>query len=490
MQSTFLTLLAFLMGGGGSDLLDYVSPDAYWTEKQVAVSVESMAGELKPPAKADVSTLIDDLNSADPEARQKAGNKITETGPAALPALREALQSPSPQIVLTARSLITGIESANRPITIRRLMAIRELGDLKSKSGLPVLQALLQSPEPFVADYASAAIDEINGKPFTRRHPTNLRDDVWLLPGGCRAVGQILGPPAGPVAIEQMIKDIPVPPGQDRAMVTESVTHVLVDAAENLGNVRLEAISFGVAGDIGPKSGFVALIGRGRFDSHAVADLFHKQQVPSSIMGGVEIFQLAGAEMLIFFPSNDYAVLVGSPRGVELPVQQILDAISMGQGKLKTVPEMKKLIDGAPADQLVWAVAKITPAFAQAEILAPFETMELQTHLTKQGIRVAITATGNQPEKATAVAAIVSAGVKQAADSMAEEEKVFPPVRVVADAMAAAKCEAKNGNATLTSNIDASQSTLFILPMMVMGRAQRVSVAHPAATQPAKGPIK
>jgi hypothetical protein len=489
MQSTFLTLLAFLMGGGGSDLLDYVSPDAYWTEKQITVSVEAMAGELKPAAKADVSTLIEDLNSADPEARQKAGIKITETGPAALPALREALQSPSPQIVLTARSLITTIESANRPLTIRRLMAIRELGDLKNKSGLPILQSLLRSPEPFVGEYAATAIDEINGKPLTRRHPTSLRDDVWLLPEGCRAVGQILGPPGGPVAVEQVMKDIPLPPGQERAIVIQSITHMLVDSAESLGNVRLEAISFGVAGDIGQQSGFMAVIGHGRFDAHAVADLFHKQQVPSSVVGGVEIFQPPGAEILLFFPSDEYAVLVASPRGVELPVQQILDAISTGQGKLKAVPEMKTLIDAAPADQPIWAVAKITPAFARGDVFAPFQTMELQTRVTKQGIRLTVMGTGNQPEKATVVAAVVNAGAKQAAERIAEEAKFLPPVKVIADALAAVKCEAKDGNATLTSNIDASQSALFILPIMAIG-AKGVHVAHPAATQPANGPIK
>ena len=489
MDSMLVTLLSVLLGGGGGDLLDYVQPAAYWQSKQVAVSVEAMGKELAPPPAADVSKFIDDLNSPDPHARQEAARKIADAGIAALAPLREAAASPSPQIAVSAKRLISQIEEANRPASVRRLMAIRALGDLKDKAALPILEPLRKSETPFVADYAREAIDQINGKVIERPNAPGLRDDIWLLPGGCRAVGQVMGPTSGPVDVQQQIKRAMLPGKADPAVLFETANKMVTDISEKIGNLRVESLTIGIAGDVGEQSGYVILIAHGQYDAKAVADLMHKQQVPSNVVGGVEIFQLPGAETALFFPDNHYAVLIASPRGIDQPIDEIVAAIRTGQGKLKDVPEMKKLIDQSPAGQPLWAVAKITPAFAKGAVLAPFDTMEIRSKRDGKQVQVTVSGTGNQPDKAKMAAAMVSGGARQGAEEIKRAEQFEPNLKVVEEMLRSVNCTAQEGNATLTAQMDVNQAGILLLPTMMMGRVAAAPVPAPnaaPATQPAQ----
>jgi hypothetical protein len=483
-----ITLLSVLIGGGGSDLLDYVSPSAYWKDKQVAVSVQAMAKELAPAPKADVSKLIDDLNSTDPQTREQSATKLIDAGPAAMPALREAAASPSPQIALSAKRLMARIEEANRPALIRRLMAIRELGELKNKEAMAVLEPLEKSDEPFVADYAREAVDQIDGKPIERRHAASLREDIWLLPAGCRAVGQILGPTNGPIAIEQAIKQSPLPQKADPETMIHTMTGMLIKSAESVGNLRIEALSIGIAGDVGDQSGYVVLIARGQYDSHAVAEFAHKQQMPANVVSGVEVFQPPGAEMALMFPNNQYAVLIASPRGVDLPIEEILTAIRTKQGKLKDVAEIKKLVDQAPADQPIWAVAKVTPAYAKGPVLAPFDTIELRSKRVDKHVQVTITGAGTDPAKAKAISDMVNEGARSAVEEMKRMEEFDPSFKIIEEMMKSVNCQATGGDATVNAKMEMSQAGLLIFPTMFMGRASVHGEVEPVgvpATQPA-----
>ena len=481
-------ILAFLTGGGGSDLLDYVSPDVYWKDKQVQVTVDAMAGELKPAAAADVSRFLDDLNSPDAQVRQAAAEKIVAAGPGALPQLREASKSTAPQIASTARALINRIEQADRAASVRRLMAIRMLGQMKDKQAAELLRPLLTSDEPMVADYAAAAIDQLDGKPARRRHPENLRDDVWLLPDGSRAVGQLLAPSEVPPGLAQQLKKIVLPPGQDAAAMEQQITRALTPIAEALGNVRLDAISFGVAGDVGDKSGYVVLIARAKYDSRAAADFLHKQNVPSSPMGTAEVFQPAGAQMRLCFPSSEYAVLIASPRDIAPPMVDVLNAISTRQSKLKEVAEMKRLIENVPADQPLWATMKVTPAYAQASLLAPFETVDLRSAQQADGTHLTITGNGSKPDAAKNATQMINGGIANAVDQLRRQEQFMPSFKAFADALQTAKCDANQGNATLTAILPPGQSGLLMLPMMFMARATAAPAPPPVQVAPAPGP--
>ena len=484
MGASLVMLLAFLAGGSGSDLVDYISPQQYWADKQVRVSVESMANELKPVAAADVSKLIDDLASPDAQVREGAENRIAALGTAALGPLHEASTSPVPSVAASAKRIINRIEAADRAPALRRLMAIRQLGELAKKEGVQVLEPLLKSDEPFVAEYAAEAIDRIDGKPFHRTHPTDLLPDVYLLPQASRAVIQILGPPGGPVNVEQELKRLPPGPGIDPAAMSQSIQKMLVSAAEQMGNMRFEALSIGISGDVGPNSGYVVAIGRGTYNSRAVAEWLHKQQVPSNHVTGVEIFQPPGAEMLVFFPDDHHAALVASPRGAALPTQEVIAAIRTGQGRLKGVADMRQLIDAAPAGQPIWAAAKVTPAYAQASVFAPFDTVQLSSHRDGDVIALSLNARGHDAQKAQAAAQFVQGGAAQLTRDMRNAQRTLPVLKTFADAMASVKCDAQDGNATLTAKLPGVQSGLFLLPMLMTHAEARIEPPAQAVPVP------
>jgi hypothetical protein len=481
MDSVLITLLAFLVGGGGSDLLDYLSPAEFWKNKGVVVSVESMSAELKPTPAADVSEPLEDLNSPDPQVREDASAKLLQTGPPALTSLREAAQSPSPQVAATAKKLVVKIEGMNRAATIRRLMAIRALGDPAYKEAAPLLEPLLKSEEPFVADYARESIERINSRPVHHAHAANLRDDVYLLPDGCRMVGQIMAPAGDSISLTDVLGRAKLAADQDRATVSEGILHMLVASAENIGNVRVDALSFGISGDVGERSGYVVAIAHGSYESRAMIDWLHQEKMPSNFLAGVEIFQPPGAEAALCFPSDHYAVFVASPLGTSMPTKAVIEAIKGHIMKLKLVVEMKKLIDATSADEPMWAVAQVTPAYAVAPVLAPFDTVRLDSRQEANGVHATISATGAQPDKAKVAADITNRGAKQVADDSEQREKSLPDLKILSDIFKTAHCEAEGGNARLTASIDQPDSGLFLLPLLMRSTA----ATNHAASQPA-----
>ena len=144
MGNGLAALLMMLLSGGSNDLLDAIQSDSYWNSKHVTVSVEQLIADASGSVRADV---------ASPHAAE-----------------------------------------------VRRLIAIRTLGEMKTVEAVVALNALMESKEPFVADYAQAAIAAIEGKQAMRAGIAQDRmTDVWLLPAQCELVAQIAptGKPIG-----------------------------------------------------------------------------------------------------------------------------------------------------------------------------------------------------------------------------------------------------------------------------------------------------
>ena len=91
--------MAFIMllcgGSTGSDALDYIDSEHYWKSKKIEYTVEAMMLEAKKPDVAE--------------------------------------------------------DAAMKEAQIRRLLAIRALGEKKAQKALPLLQGFIDSKEPFVA---------------------------------------------------------------------------------------------------------------------------------------------------------------------------------------------------------------------------------------------------------------------------------------------------------------------------------------------------
>lgn len=484
MGSTFVMVLVFLAGGGGSDLADYISPADYWKHKDVQMTVEAMASEIKQIGPAELSKLIDDLASPDAQTRQDTADKTVAVGTAALKALHQASESPAPSVATGAKRIISRIEAGDQAPLLRRLMAIRTLGELGKNEGITALEPLLKSEERFVADYAAEAIDRIEGKAFHRGHPADLRSDVFLLPAGSRAVIQLLGPPGGPVNMEEELKRIAPMPGMDVSMPGHALQLMLVSLVERLGNIRLDALSVGISGEIGPNSGYVTLICRGTYNSQAVSQWMHAHQIQSKQVGGIDVFQPPGGGTVVFFPDDHHAAYISFPQGAAPPTEEVVAAMKSGNGGLKDAAEMRELIDRAPAGQPLWGAARVTGSYAKDPVLAPFDTIELGSARVNDSINLTIVARGMDAAKAQIAARAMQDRTRQWTDRMQQTQQSLPLFKTFADAMASVKCDPQDGNATLTAKLTHVQSGLFLPPMMRMRPPPRTGPA-PAASRPA-----
>jgi hypothetical protein len=150
--SMLLILLSLIGGGGGNHLLDYASTHSYWKSKGVVVSVQTMTSELKTSDPKDISELIAQLASPDGQVRAGASKKILQLGEAVLPQLEKAAETPDPEVAASVKTLIADISAASKVNAVRRLMAIRTLGELKKPESLPALRPRGLWKDIFVAE--------------------------------------------------------------------------------------------------------------------------------------------------------------------------------------------------------------------------------------------------------------------------------------------------------------------------------------------------
>lgn len=289
MMSIFPVLLMVLslsITGSGRDMLDYMGTDVYWKQKSVTVTPENMLAELgtgKGETVGDISPLIKQLGDENYKARKDAFAKIKALGAPVIPQLKAAKEAATdPDVKDACERLIGGFTGATKSGQVRRLMAIRTLGELKDKSALPALQKLTDSKEQFVADYANAAIASINGTPYTRPGATaeQRASDVAMLPAEVGAVLQLSANGGQTVPLQRLLdqafKSIgdnsPEAQEQKNRTITEMNAGIL-KTLEQMGNIRVDVATVGISNQVGPNQGFGVIIVRGQYDPTALSPL-------------------------------------------------------------------------------------------------------------------------------------------------------------------------------------------------------------------------
>ena len=126
-------------------------------------------------------------------------------GPAILPLLQPAANSPDAEIQAVAQELVRKFTEHGQERAIRRLMAIRTLGERREQAALPLLHALQDSPVLFVGDYARRALARINGVPCAADLSAKLAGNVALMPADAALVGQSSGLNTQPLTIASIV---------------------------------------------------------------------------------------------------------------------------------------------------------------------------------------------------------------------------------------------------------------------------------------------
>ena len=488
MMHSFLgVLMAVLMGGGGNDLLDYLPTDAYWKAKGVTVTVERLTGELATAEPADVPALIRDLGAKDFQAREAATRKLAALGPAAAPALKEAAESDDPEVRTRARNLLAKLGGSAQAKAVRRLMAIRTLGELKKPEALAALRPLLASKELFVADYARQAIAAIEGKPYTRPEPPKdaLWQDIALLPKRCGVVAQAAMPPGGPVAFDKLLKDTGkmFPPGRDVGQMLDQMTKMILMVAERIGNVRVHRVTLGVAEDVGGETGFAVIVVRGLYDAEAARAALRQLGMNSSKVDGAEVFSPEDKIRLIPC-ANDLFVFAGGPKEEQIPMAEVVAAIKSRSAQPALDPKMLALVKSLDISSPLWAVTRMSETYRRAPLLAPLDTLVLTSKLDQSGmLLLKLVARGKDAAGVQRATEQFKAGLKEALDEIKKEVARAGFLKPIVAFLESVRVEGDGATATVTGKLKGTSAVLMAPMFLFMGRAARVENAREAVME-------
>jgi hypothetical protein len=471
MNPSFLVLLSFLICGGSGDLLDYVPTHSYWHDRNVEVTVDAMQREAAPTASVDASKIITDLGAADPHVRDKASDNILKLGIGTLPQLRQAATGADPETAERSAQLITQLRPLITVGAVRRLMALRALGELKDAKAVPFLQSQLSSQEMFVADYARNAIGAIYGQPARHVIPKAAVDEVWLLPSNCRAVAQLLPRGNGPIDAEKAAAQIPVQGGPDSEQLIANLSKTALHVAEKLGDMRLDALNVGVSENIDDNHGCLTLIASGQFDSANAVRILHEQHAATRSVNRVQIFEPDGESTMIF-PSDHEFVMMIAPSGEQTPLDEMITTLKTREQTLRKSPEMTALVEAllkhdANASHALWITIKVTDAYRKVSGLDGFNTVTLIGD--EQNGTLNVTASGESPDAQTAGAAVQQL-TRMAAEGTAILKLILPTqpsVQPALDFLASVKFQNNANLVTGSATLQETPAELFMLPLFV-----------------------
>jgi hypothetical protein len=460
MFATILNVILVLLGGGSNDLVGLVPTGAYWKSKDVTVSLEQLLHDIRPEKVADISRLISDLDADDPKVRNEASAKIAAFGPAALPQLEETAKNGNGEAATRARALIAQIHAASKSVAIRRLMAIRTVGEMKKTEALPALRALLTSQEMFEADYAKSAIARIEGKDAAVSHTPSVAErlaDVALLPAKLDMVAQ-LAPPGG---VDGSLDRLPIAE-QEKSGLLEELTPILLHLLERVGNVRIDSITLGWYAAPPNQPGYGIFIVRGQYDHQSVAAAL-RGTAQSKEIGGAESFQIDDETALMLFSDTRAIYISAEPNG-EVPADAMAAAVTNHSGDFEKNADLPKLVKSVDASSSFWCVCKITDGLRQLReefrvfaVLEPFDTITISARgdpRHKQGADFQVEAVGKEPKAVEAAVNEARAQLKQAVATVRREERQMPALKPAAQLAQSIHVKADGAKATANGHLD------------------------------------
>lgn len=486
---SWFSLMFMVLAAGNGDLLDQISTDAYWKSKAVKdLSVEKLIAEITPaPAVEDLSPLIKALGSENFAQREQATNKLQALGAAALPALEKASNDPDPEVARRARELIRQANSGAKVNQVRRLMAIRTLGELGKAEALPALKPLLSSKEIFVPEYAARAIAAIEGKPFPPPgQKAGMSRDLALLPADCGILGQLRNPGGRPRTIDKFFEKAPneATSPQEFAGIVQKMVNAVIEITDQVGNVRLDGVTLAVSDNVGDNSGFIILLARGQYDVAAVeAMLTRTNLMTSEKVDEVKLWAPANArELALFFPSNEQAILVAGPKRELMPIKSLIAAVKAGENSkgLNTNAALTRLMSRIDTTQALWGVAKIQESFRKEKVFEAFDSITLEGRQEKGGTIFELKGEGKEAAKVATAVATINKGIEEARKDFAKVQiPLIPARKMIASFLESMKCEALETTAVLKARLEGENASQLLMMLGFWTMAHEVGPAQP-----------
>ncbi len=436
-------LLLLIYGGQGpADLLDLIPTKDYWELKQVEPTPQSMLDQLQDPEALDPTPLLRKL--ADPSAaeRDAATTALINMGPGVVPKLK-TLQGGGPEFRLRVEGIIAEIEHRSSAANVRRLMAIRTLGELGDAAALPRLRQLQQSTTMFEADYARDALAAIAGEPSPAGEltpavpPELLPAESWLL-------AQTARDPARRARLDweqvtRLATAFEDEPGDFRAKAVAAV----IDFAEQVGNARYDSLNVAASGNF-EEEGMVQFVVRGQWDAEQVRRFFRStgreddgweaigafEEVPAGQQPG---FRPEDDEDFLLVPVDDETLVMAAGEAVDAEaVQSLLARMRAGQEAVDQPlnDRMAGLLKQTDPDATTW-LAMYAPAWMMQNMpVKGVEGLVVNLGVSDEGAgEVAVKFLGDNPGALKSAMKLLKGQIDLARNEFDDEDELPPEMK-------------------------------------------------------------
>lgn len=423
----FIPLLFLSVGSGGSnELLHFLQTDYYWKSRKMQPSTELLMAYIQPPLQAkDISALIEQLGHEEFAQRQAASHAIAAQGPTVVEQLKSALQSKDPEIADRSKKLIALLTGAGGDPLVHKLMVIRTLGEKKVKEAVAPLKTLTESREPFIADYARRALAMIEGKPAPDLGvPTEtMEKDLWLLPAGCKLVGQqrlaggrVFDWDAWFTQWGPLIAMIGQQKQKEELLGT--FQKQVLEWLNAFGNLRVDGITVGVSDSDLVRDGHALFLLRGQYDRQRVAAFLKGKGKAIHPLEGLDLWHLENQAGMVMVSDQQLILLTASDEK-QLPMKELAAALRTGKGTLADDVAMKALIASVDRTGEGWAVAQISDKFRGGyDVLQSFDTIKATRRRDQDRILLRVTLAGADEAKVKGAIGMLETGWKQSLESL------------------------------------------------------------------------
>jgi hypothetical protein len=477
METTGFSMLLMMLFsfGTANELLDFMHTPSYWQLHDTPMTVERMIAEFDAPAVVDTEEIpkwIAALGADHFRMRKDASKALQEIGEPARPFLEAASTSEDPEISSRARSLLASLPSRQPSTAIRRLMAVRTLGELKDPKGLAVLESLLDSNEPFLADFARLAAQRIEGKPHEHVPLKHNPADLALLPSNTAALGQMVVPGDPDWHVEKLFEHMPMFGAvEGQADMLAEMTEAVGLAAEQLGNVRLDALTLGFTENIARGDGAMILIAHGKWDVRKMTAGL-KQMAPDWPQQNVDdqtVIVIESNVRLIAFDDATLAFVAATDEAGQM-VRKLIQAkkqpvdLALDAGLIQELSGMDRA-------QPSWLIADLKKAAPDLD--GPFKSLEhlsLTTRSVDQKSILHFTVRGRPGATVALVQEVLQGKVKEMIAQVEQGATFLPKGEQTIKMLKSLKLERGAQGLSGQFELDKQAGTSLFMPLLMFGR--------------------
>jgi len=418
MATNFLALIMMVLGssGGLNEVLDATDPGAYFQAQGIELKVDALSAVLAEPAKA----------GAEAKAQE-----------------------------------------------VKQLLAIKALGGLKDKAAVPALQKAAGSGKMFFKDYAEEAIAAIEGKPYKAPSASaaDFNKDLASLPAGLGAVMQTQISGGAGIDMEKVVaetlKALPDAPAPEE--IIKEVNNAVISFASQVGNIRIDGLTFGLADKVSDDDGFAVFIVRGLYDAKALSKMLSDMAEPEKhTIGGIEFLEMDDS-LALGLVSDEMLIMVAGPGWEQLPLKELAAKVKAPPAAPEFGKDLARVVAKAKKSGSLWGAAVISEAYKEAPQLAPFDEAVLTTRkLPNKENKSLITleGTGKDEKAMGAVIQEMKAAVKE---GIAEVEEAGPELGPIVKLMKSLKFYSmgQSGSISIEVDGDPASAAAGILPMIM-----------------------